>query len=154
MCWFNPMGPSYWHHVGVPQLLPQGHTVSNLYHHTGAVDCTFPGWGLGRHGKAIQDMAFLLMVPSLAIRCEWVFGLTAMLTHPHQVHLPTLADTAQNLLLLVDEGANWPYAYIWMNDAVAHVPLSSEGHIGIMTGGLPSCNACSHLHQLHVWQLL
>ena len=41
-----------------------------------------------------------------------------------------------------------------MNDAVAHALLSSEGHIGIMTGNLPSQNACGHLHQLCVWQLL
>ena len=41
-----------------------------------------------------------------------------------------------------------------MNDAVAHVTLSSKGHIGIMTSGLPSRNASGYLHQLQVWQLL
>ena len=41
-----------------------------------------------------------------------------------------------------------------MNDAMAHVPLSSEGHIGIMTDGIPSMNACSCLDQLQVWRLL
>ena len=41
-----------------------------------------------------------------------------------------------------------------MNDAMTHAPLSSEGHIGIMTSGLPSRNACGCLHQLQVWQLL
>ena len=41
-------------------------------------------------------------------------------------------------MLLADEGTNWPYAYARMNDAVAHTPLSSEGHIGMMTGGLHS----------------
>ena len=43
--------------------------------------------------KPHQDMAFLLMAPSLAVGYEWVFGLTAMWMHPCQVHLPTLADT-------------------------------------------------------------
>ena len=38
--------------------------------------------------KPHQDMAFLLIVTSLAIGCEWVFGLTAMWMHPHQIHLP------------------------------------------------------------------
>ena len=57
-------------------------------------------------------------------------------------------------MLLADEGTNWPYAYARMNDAMAHAPLSSERHIGIMTGGLPNRNACSHLHQLQVWWLL
>ena len=74
--------------------------------------------------------------------------------HPHKVHLPTLVDLAQKLLLLADEGANWPYAYTRMNDTMAYAPLSSEQHIGIMTSDLPSQNACGHLRQLHVWQLL
>ena len=41
-----------------------------------------------------------------------------------------------------------------MNDTMAYTPLSSEGHIGIMTSGLPSRNACGHVHQLQLWQLL
>ena len=88
------------------------------------------------------------------MRCEWVFGLTAMWMHPHQTHLPMLADAAQKLLQLANEGADWPYAYIRMNDAVAHMLLSSIGHIGVMTGDLPSQSTCGHLHQIHMWQLL
>ena len=60
----------------------------------------------------------------------------------HQFHLLTLADVAQKLLLLADKGADWPYGHIRMND------------IGIITGDLPSQNACSCLHQLCMWQLL
>ena len=67
--------------------------------------------GPGEMWKSPQwDMAFVLVVPSLAIRCEWVFGLTAVWAHPHQANLPTLADATQRLMLLADEGANWPYA--------------------------------------------
>ena len=51
---------------------------------------------------------------------------------------------------LPDEGANWPHAYIRINNAMAHMSLSSVGYIGIMTSDLPSQNACGHLHQLHV----
>ena len=104
--------------------------------------------------KPGQDMAFLLIVPSLAVGCEQVFRLTAMWMHPCQAHLPMVVDAAQKLLLLVDEGANWPYAYIRMNDAVAHMLLSSVGHIGVMTSDLPSQNACGCLHQICMWQLL
>ena len=57
-------------------------------------------------------------------------------------------------MLLDVEGTNWPYAYVWMNDTMAHAPLSSEGHIGIITEGLPSMNACGHLNQLQVQRLL
>ena len=104
--------------------------------------------------KPHQDMAFLLIVPSLAVRCKQVFRLAIMWMHPHQVHLPTLVDVMKKLLLLLDEGAHWPYAYIRMNDAMAHMLLSSVWHIGTMTGDLPSQNACGHLHQLCVQQLL
>ena len=108
----------------------------------------------GDMDKPCQDMVFILIAPNLAIRCKWVFGLTATLMHPCQVYLPTLAEVAQKLMLLANEGTDWPYTYARMNDAVAHTPLSSEGHIGVMTGGLPSRNTCSHLYQLQVWQLL
>ena len=100
--------------------------------------------------KPHQDMVFLLIAPCLAVRCEWVFRLTTVWMHPGQVCHPTLADVVQKLLILADKGADWPYVYIRMNDAMAHVPLS----IGIMTGDLPSQNTCGHLCQLCVWQLL
>ena len=99
-------------------------------------------------------MAFHLIVPSLAIECEWVFSLTAMWAHSHQACLPTLGEVAQKLMLLANESPYWMYAYAWMNDTVAHMPLSSEGHIGVMTDGIPSMNACSCLDQLQVQKLL
>ena len=43
---------------------------------------------------------------------------------------------------------------MWIHDTMAHMPLSSEGHIGIMTDSIPSTNACSHLDQLRVQKLL
>ena len=120
----------------------------------GELATLFQAGALGHMEKPCQDMAFLLMAPSLAVGCEWVFRLTSVWMHPHQVHLPPLADVAQNQLLLADEGANWPYVYIRMNNAMDHMPLSSVRHIGVMTSDLPSCNACGHLHQLCMWQLL
>ena len=57
-------------------------------------------------------------------------------------------------MLLADKGLNQLYAYTWINDTVAHVPLSSEEHISVMTDGIPSTNACSHLDQLQVQKLL
>ena len=104
--------------------------------------------------KPHQDMVFILMTPNPAIGCKWVFDLTPMWMHPHQVCLPTMAEITQKLMLLADKGTNWLYAYARMNDAMAHTPFSSEGHIGIMTGGLPSRNACDCLNQIQVWQLL
>ena len=105
-------------------------------------------WG---HAEKPQwDMVFVLIAPSLAIGCEWVFGITVMQVHSCQARLATLREVAQNLMLLADETPNWPYAYVWMNGAMTHAPLSSEVHIGAMTNGMPSTNTCGHLDQLQV----
>ena len=53
-------------------------------------------------------------------------------------------------MLLANEGPNWPHDYAQMNDTVAHMPLCSEGHISIMTDGIPSVNVCGNLDQLQV----
>ena len=74
---------------------------------------------LGDTEKPWQDMAFILIALNLAVRCEWVFGLTDVWAHPCQAHLPTLVDVAQKLMLLANKGPNWPYAYVQMNDAMA-----------------------------------
>ena len=140
--------------MGVTWLLPGGHVVPAAHNHANTVDHPLPGRSLGDVEKPWQDMAFVLIAPSLAIGCERVFGLTAMWVHPHQAHLPTLGEPAWKLILLADKGPNWPYAYAWMNDAVAHAPLSSERHPGIMTDGIPSMNACGHLDQFQVQKLL
>ena len=132
------MGPNYQCHMGIPQLLPQSHAVLSMYHHTGAVGA----WGDVE--KPHQDMAFLLIVSSLAIGYKWVFGLATMWMYPHQACLPMLADAVRKLLLLADEGADWPYAYIRMNNVMAHMLLSGIGYIGVMTGDLPSQNACDN----------
>ena len=100
--------------------------------------------------KPWWDMAFMLIAPSTDAWGEWVFGLTAMWAHPHQAHLHTLEEVACKLLLLADDTPDWPYAFVQMNDNVFHVALSSEGHTGAMTDGMPSTNTYSWLHQLQV----
>ena len=145
------MGPNYQCHMGSLDFCPKV-TQFQVWTITQAQLTTPSQVGYwGDVEKPHQDMVFLLIVPSLAIGCKWVFGLTTVWMQPC---LPTLVDVAHKLLLLAGEGANWPYTYIRMNNAVAHALLSSKGHIGIMTGDIPSENACSHLHQLHMWQLL
>ena len=52
MHWLSPMQPNYQCHMGIPWLLSQGHVVSSMYHHTGAVNHPFPGGGQGRCRKA------------------------------------------------------------------------------------------------------
>ena len=50
--------------------------------------------------KSQHDMSFLLIVPSLGIRCKRVFGLTAVWAHTCQAHFLTLGEAAHKLVLL------------------------------------------------------
>ena len=155
MHWFSSMGSNYSVPLGDPLIsAPKSCTFAVCTITQGQLSTLSQVVAWGDVEKPHQDMAFLLMAPSLAVGCKWVFILTARWMHPCQAHLPTLMDADWKLLLLADEGTNRPYAYIRMNDAMAHMSLSSIGHIGIMTGNLPSHNACSCLHQLCLWQLL
>ena len=99
-------------------------------------------------------MVFLLIVPSIATRYKRVFGLVAIWVHPCQAQYPTLAEAACKLLLLVDESAYWAYAFVWLNEALSHVPLSGEGNVSAMMDGSPSTDACGKLHQLQICKLL
>ena len=108
----------------------------------------------GEVEKPQWDMAFLIIVPSNNTKGDPVFGLAAVWVHPHQGCLSTLVEAAWKLMLPVDNGPDWPYTFICMNDTVLHVLLSDKGHLGTMMDGICSTNACSELHQLQVWKLL
>ena len=99
-------------------------------------------------------MAFLLVVPSITIRCERVFGLTAVWAHPLQACFKVLEEVAHRLVLLGDVGADWPYTFMQLNDAISHVPLMNKGHISTMMYGVPSMDTHGQLHQLQVCKLL
>ena len=95
-----------------------------------------------------------MIAPSANIGDKQIFGLAVVWAHPHQGCLTTLAEVACRLTLLMDNGPDWPYAFIHMSSTTHHMPLSDAGHLGAMTDGIHSVNACSHLHQLQKWKLL
>ena len=100
----------------------------------------------GNAEKARKDTASLLIAPGLAIGCKRIFSLVVMWVHPYQVHLVSLVEVAQCLVLLTDEGPDWPYTFIQMNNAILHALLSSKGHPSILMGGKPQRNPCGFLH--------
>ena len=108
----------------------------------------------GNIEKPRQDMVFLIIAPSTAIGCERVFGLTAVWAHLCQAHFPPLPEAACILVLLADVSKDWLYTFEQLNDAVAHVPLSDEGHISAMTDSVASTDAHGQLHHLQVCKLL
>ena len=85
---------------------------------------------------------------------DQVFSLAVVWVHPYQGHLSTLVEAAQKLMLLADDGPDWPYAFIYMSNTMLHAPLSDNGHISTVRDGIHSINTCGQLHQLQVWKLM
>ena len=54
----------------------------------------------------------------------------------------------------MDESADLAYAFVWLNEALSHTPLLSEGHISATMDGAPSADAHGQLHQLQICKLL
>ena len=108
----------------------------------------------GEAEKPRWDMAFLVIVPSTSVGGDQLFGLAVVWVHPHQDHSTTLAEAAQKLMLLVDDGPDKLYAFIHMSDTVLHMPLSENGHISTMMNGVCTVIACGWFHLLQVWKLL
>ena len=108
----------------------------------------------GEVEKPRQDMAFLMIVPNTNTRDDQAFGLAVVWAHPNQGHLSTLMEAAQKLMLLADDGPDWPYAFVCMSNTMLEVSLSNNGHINAMIGSICSINVCCWLHQLQVWKLL
>ena len=49
---------------------------------------------------------------------------------------------------------DWAYIFVQLNEGLSHAPLSSEGHISAMTGGVLSVDTHGWLHQLQICKLL
>ena len=62
-------------------------------------------------GKPHQDMVFLLIASTVTDGHERVFGLVVVWTHPYQASYHSLEEAAHKLVLLVDDSADWVYAF-------------------------------------------
>ena len=69
--------------------------------------------------KPQQDMAFLLIVPSITVGYEMVFGLVVVWLYPCQACYHSLEEAIHKLVLLVDESADWAYVFIWLYEALS-----------------------------------
>ena len=104
--------------------------------------------------KPWWDMAFLLIMPIIAAGYKRVFDLVTAWVHPCQAHYTILVEVAHKFILFMDGSTDWVCAFIQLNEALSHAPLSNMGHITTMTDGAPSMGACGWLHQLQVHKLL
>ena len=151
---YQTLGPGNQGKVGVTWLLLHINNLSFVSNHTSMADQPFSDEAWGDVEKPRQDMVFLLVVSSITLECEWVFGLMVVWAHPHQAHFETLEDAAHKLVLLPDVSADWPYTFEWLNNTISYEPLTNKGHISTMTDSVPSMDAHGWLHQLQIWKLL
>ena len=97
-----------------------------------------------------SNMAFLLILPKEGIAEERVYGLTVVWVHPFQARVPTLDKVAKNLTLLASGSSNWPYAFMCFHVDAHHLPPPKEGHLSVMTDGMPSNIPCGQICQLEI----
>ena len=152
--WYSTVGPHFQCYMGsLDFCLPIQQFIVHTIKQTQLTTLSQAGpWG--NMEKPRNDMAFLLIAPSLAVGCKRIFSLIAMWAHPHEACLVSLVEAAQCLVLLANEGPDWQYAFVWMNNAILHMLLSSEGHLDILMEGTPQRNPCGFLCQLQAWRLL
>ena len=94
------------------------------------------------------------MLPKEGIAGERVYGLAMVWVHPYQARVSTIDDAAEQLAQLASTGPNWPYALVWLNVDVCHMPLPNKGHLSIMAEGSTSSVPYGRICQLEVCQLL
>ena len=46
-----------------------------------------------------------------------------------------MEEAVKQLTPLIPTGSNWPYSLVQLNGDTHHVPLPTEGHLGIMVEG-------------------
>ena len=150
----NPCGAQPPELHGGSSTLPCTYVVPSTCHHANSVDHPLSGRSLGRGQEA--QVGYGLSDDSA--KYQWwgwpIFRLAVVWAHPHQGCLSTLVEAAWILMLLADDGPDWPYAFVCMSDTMLHVPLFDNRHISTMMDGVHSVNACGWLSQLQLWKLL
>ena len=108
-------------------------------------------WGEGQ--KPHHNIAFLLV---------WLedptgdrhYGLSIVWANPSQVRAASMEEAIRKLTACTSSGTDWPYILVWLHEGTCHVPLSKEGHLGILPQRGAEVVPCGQFSQLEVCQLL
>ena len=65
-----------------------------------------------------------------------------------------MEEAVKQLTILISTRPDWPYALVWLNTDICHVPLPKEGHLRILVEGGTSGATCRWISQLDICQLL
>ena len=140
--------------VGFTQLLSDGEKFPGVSDHAGRTEHPLLGRGMGWCGEAPARYGIHFDSTKCCHgvwKSLWPGGSVGTSC---QACYHSLEEVAHKFALLVDESADWAYTFVWLNKALSHGPLSSEGHISTMTDGVPCVDTHGQLHQLQICKLL
>ena len=140
-----------WGHLDICPSLGQLHVAPMIYPELSSL-ISLRAWGDVE--KSHSNIAYLLVSAKDEVMSDRVYGLSTMWVDPSQARVSTMEEMVRELTALVSSGPNWPYALVWLNKGICHVPLPKEGYLGILTEGGTNSAACRQIGQLEICQLL
>ena len=142
---------SLWGHHDICPLYDQFHVASVTQSELSSLT-SLKAWG--NREKFQSDIAFLLVLTKECTVEDRVYGLSTMWVNPYQARVSTVVEAVKQLAPMIPARPNWPYALVWLNADVCHVPLPKEGHLIILMEGGTSSATGRQISQIDVCQLL
>ena len=113
---------------------------------------SFEAWGEGQ--KLCHDITFLLVLSEEEATGARVYGLLTIRVNPTQARVPSMEEVVGKLTTCTFSGPDWPYTLVQLHEGTHHVPLSKEGHVGILPHRGVEATPCRLIRQVEVCQLL
>ena len=107
----------------------------------------------GDKGKFRNDITFLLVSSKEEATGNRKYGFFTIWVNPGQARVSSLEEAVRELTIWISSGPDWPYALVWLNEDIHHVPLPKEGPLGILPEGGTNSTTCRRTSQLEVCQL-
>ena len=108
----------------------------------------------GERQRICHDITFLLVLAEEEATGDRKYGLLTIWLNPFQARVHSMQEVVKNLTIWVSSGPNWPYTLVQLHEDTCHVPLTKEGHLGILPQTGAEMTACGRISQLEVCQLL
>ena len=108
---------------------------------------------LGEGQNPCQNIAFLLVQVEDATG-DGHYGQSIILANPSQARVASMEEMVGKLTACTSSGTNWLYTLVQLHEGTCHVPLSKEGHLGILPQREAEVAPCGWISQLEVHQLL
>ena len=86
----------------------------------------------GNRQKLCHDVTFLLVLAEEEVTGGRNYGLLTVWVNPSQARVPSMEEAVDKLTAWTSSGPNRPYTLVQLHKGTCQVPLSKEGHLGIL----------------------